>query len=380
MAAEALPLLAAVPASRRRPFPSLARCGDGLERSGRLARVELQNPPYGRVRLASEERQRWSHILYGHANLYSLFIASALDDLDSEGVLSALVPTSFTSGLYFSKLRETLSREAPLREATFVVDRDGSFADVIQETCLAVFSRRRPRRTAIASINGNIEEVAKVKSPRGAGPWLLPRRADDAPTGAAAARLPLRLADIGYRCSTGPLVWNRRKDDLTFRALRGATRIIWAADIDGGRLHRDKARDELRYIRLQGTDEKVLVLRSPAVLVQRTTAPEQPRRIVAVHLSESLIDKWGGGVVVENHVNVLRPIHDAPLLTPETLAAVLWTETLDRVMRCFSGSVAVSAYELESLPFPDAKIVRSWNSLSGEELQRAVAAAYTPRD
>lgn len=376
LAAEALPLLAAVPTSRRRPFPALARRGDGLERCERLARAEMQNPPYGRVRLTLEERERWGHVLYGHANLYGLFIAAALDGLDADGVLAALVPTSFTSGLYFSRLRETLSKQAPLREAAFVVERDGVFANVLQETCLAIFTRRRARRTAIMSLNGHAEKVAQVRSPRGSGPWLLPRRADDAPVAAASANLTLRLADVGYRCSTGPLVWNRRKPDLTSARVQGSVPILWAADIDGGTLHRDKIRDGMRFVKLRDGDEPVLVLKEPAVLVQRTTAPEQARRLVVADLSPEALRDWGGRLVVENHVNVLRPTVDEPLLKRETLAAVLSTDPLDRVTRSLAGSVAVSAYELESLPFPDARTLSYWNSLSGADLARAVASAY----
>lgn len=376
LAAEALPLLAAVPASRRRPFAALVTCADGLTTGRRRARAEVQNPPYGRVRLDPEERARWSHILYGHANLYGLFIGAALEDLDDSGVLAALVPTSFTSGLYFSKLRETLSKRAPLRSTMFVAERDGVFANVLQETCLTVFSRRRSRWTSIASVNGHVEPVARVKSPRGAGPWLLPRRADDAPTAASAARLPLRLADVGYRCSTGPLVWNRRQDDLADTPTENTVPVVWAADIDGGRLHRDPARDRLRYLRLSGSDERVLVLDRPAVLVQRTTAPEQTRRLVAAHVSEEDLDEWGGRIVVENHVNVLRPRTDGPLLDAATLARVLHSETFDRVIRSLSGSVAVSAYEIESIPFPRADVLATWAEHDREELDRAIAFAY----
>lgn len=380
LAAEALPLLAAVPASRRRPFAPLVSCGDGLLGERRPARVEIQNPPYGRVRLVPEERRRWQHVLYGHANLYGLFMGAALEDLDEVGVLAALVPTSFTSGLYFSKLRETLSRQAPLRSTTFVAARDGVFPNVLQETCLTVFSRRRSRSTTIATVNGHVQKVARVKSPRGAAPWLLPRRPDDAPTAAVAARLPLRLAELGYRCSTGPLVWNRRRPDLSARAGRGRVPIVWAADIDGGRLHRDRARNDLRYIRVRPSDERFLVLDRPAVLVQRTTAPEQARRLVATFLSEADLAAWGGRVVVENHVNVLRADQgDAPL-DGATLARVLGTWTLDRVIRSFSGSVALSAYEIESLPFPDRQVLRTWNGLEGDDLERAVALAYRPAD
>ena len=380
MAAEVLPLLAAVPASRRRPIPALAHCGDGLVVCERPARIEMQNPPYGRVRLTEKERSQWGHVLYGHANLYGLFIAAALDGLDEHGVLAALVPTSFTSGLYFSKLRETLSEQAPLRDATFIVERLGIFANVLQETCLALFTRRRARKTTIASMNGRVEEVAQVKVPRGAGPWLLPRRADDAPTAAAAADFPTRLSDVGYRCSTGPLVWNRRRDDLMPDPAPGTTPVLWAADIDGGRVHRDASRDSLRFIRMRAEDRKYLLLSDAAVLVQRTTAPEQSRRLVAATLSLETLQAWGGHVVIENHVNVLRPNTSEPLLSPETLAAALATSPLDRVMRSLSGSVAVSAYELESLPFPDIMTLRSWNDLSGEDLECAVAVAYRPKE
>jgi adenine-specific DNA-methyltransferase len=380
LAAEALPLLAAVPASRRRPFAPLVSCEDGLITGRRSARVEVQNPPYGRVRLDAEERKKWSHVLYGHANLYGLFIAAALEDLDETGVLAALVPTSFTSGLYFSKLRQTLSFQAPLRSTSFVSERDGIFANVLQETCLTVFSRRRSRWTTIASLNGRLEPVARVKSPRGGGPWLLPRRPDDALTAASAASLPIRLSDVGYRCSTGPLVWNRRQSDLFAKAASGTVPVVWAADIDGGRLHRDNARDGLRFMRLRGNDDRVLVLDQPAVLIQRTTAPEQSRRLVVADLSASDLHEWGGRVVVENHVNVLRPTTETPVLTRATLIAALSTVTLDRVIRSLSGSVAVSAYEIESIPFPCAETLATWNELTGEDLERAVAVAYRPTE
>jgi adenine-specific DNA-methyltransferase len=376
LAAEALPLLAAVPASRRHPFAPLVACEDGLLTGRRPARVEVQNPPYGRVRLDAEERERWSHVLYGHANLYGLFIGAALEDLDDAGVLAALVPTSFTSGLYFSKLRETLSAQAPLRATTFVAERDGIFANVLQETCLTVFSRRRSRWTTIASVNGHVEPVARVKSPRGGEPWLLPRRPDDAPTAASAAALPLRLADVGYRCSTGPLVWNRRQEDLAAHRSGEAVPVVWAADIDGGKVHRDPARDDLRFIRLQENDERVLVLDQPAVLIQRTTAPEQIRRLVVADLSDQSLQEWGGRVVVENHVNVLRPTVDEPILTRATLVAALSTVTMDRVIRSLSGSVAVSAYEIESIPFPEEETLSTWNALTGQALEHAVAFAY----
>lgn len=379
LAAEALPVLAEVPEARRRPLPALASVGDGLAPSSRPARAVVMNPPYGRVRLDPAERERFAAFLYGHANLYGLFLAAGLQSLDGHGVLSALVPTSFTAGRYFSNLRQALAEVAPLREVTFVADRGGVFTGVLQETCLATFTRTKARKTAVSTSNGHLTQVANVISPRGAGPWLLPRRSDDAHVAAAAAMMPLNLSGAGWRVSTGPLVWNRRRADLHADPGPARLPVLWAADIDGGRLHRDRVRDLMRYLRTgSDADRAVMALSEPAVVVQRTTAPEQTRRIVAVELTADDLTEWGGALAVENHVNVIRPTTPTPALSRSTLARVLATPTMDRLMRCLAGSVAVSAYELESLPLPAAEVLTTWETLTGDELNSAAASAYHP--
>jgi adenine-specific DNA-methyltransferase len=381
LAAEALPVLARVPAKARRPLPRLVTVGDGLADHG-TAHTVLMNPPYGRVRLSAEDRARFAHVLWGHANLYAMFVAAGLSALEDGGVLSALVPTSLTAGRYSTNLRGALAREAALRDVVFVTDRGGTFAGVLQETCVATFSGRRHQHATVAAIeDGEAVDVARVPAPRGDGPWLLPRGTDDAAVAAAAATMPNTLRSAGWRVSTGPLVWNRRAADLHPRKGNDRLPVVWAADIDGGSLHRDKARSATRWLRLRDAhDRAVNALTGPAVLVQRTTAPEQTRRLVPADLSPELLTTWGGAVVVENHVNVLRPDPDVqtPLLRRETLVALLATPTLDRLVRCIAGSVALSAYELEALPLPADDVLRTWDALSPEDLAVAVARTYRP--
>ncbi|MGW7645039.1 Eco57I restriction-modification methylase domain-containing protein [Streptomyces bobili] len=378
-AAEMLPTLARVPEKVRRPLPALARVSDGLVDSGQKARVVVMNPPYGRVRLSPSERDRYAHVLYGHANMYGLFMAAAVASLDAEGVLAALVPTSFTSGRYFSKLRTYLGREAGMSAVTFVEDRSGVFTSVLQETCLATFERRRRMKTRISSLGSTETSIASVKTQRTGEPWVLPRRSDDAPVAAAASAMTESFASLGWHASTGPLVWNRRSTDLYPTWGPSRSHVIWAADLDGGALHRDPARDSMRYMALTAaSDPKVMVLDEPAILVQRTTAPEQSRRLVAALLDDDALKARHGRVTVENHVNVLRPTAADPVLTYEAMARLLATKALDRVVRCISGSVALSAYELESIPLPDPDVVREWNDLEGDALEAAVTAAYRP--
>lgn len=56
----------------------------------------------------------------------------------------------------------------------------------------------------------------------------------------------------------------------------------------------------------------------------------------------------------ENHLNMMMPTVVKPVVSPALLAGFLNSAAADRAFRCLSGSVAVSAYELESLPLPAA--------------------------
>ena len=377
LAAEMLPMLARLPAHQRRSLPALAHVGDGLAVGRAPARAVIMNPPYGRVRLSDEDRARFAKSLYGHANLYGMFMAAAAESLDEHGVLSALVPTSFTAGRYFQPLRTHLTSMLHLEGVTFVADRSGVFTSVLQETCLATFTHRRIRKLSVRSIGSTLEEVATIASPSGGNPWILPRRTDLAPVAAAAATLPNTLVSAGWKVSTGPLVWNRRKDDLFPRSGNERYPIVWASDIDSGTVARSPSRSAMRYLATRSErDRKVMVLVEPAVLAQRTTAPEQQRRLVVAELTDEYLNRVGGGVVVENHVNIIRPQGDTQLLSRRLLTRLLSTVALDKLVRCISGSVALSAYELESITLPDAQTLSRWELLLDEELEQAVSRTY----
>lgn len=375
LAAEMLPTLARIPDKDRRPLPALCRVGDGLAPVESPARAVVMNPPYGRVKLSEEERSRFADFTYGHANIYGLFMAAAAQSLDESGVLAALVPTSFLAGRYFSPLREYFSTSLRLREMAFVEKRSGVFSTVLQETCLATFTQKKIRQTTVTSLrDGENVKVAKVPVPRGSEPWMMPRKSDIAAVSAAASQMPLNLSSAGWKVSTGPLVWNRRVDDLNDKS---GVPVIWSADFDGGVLHTDARRSAMRYLTVRSEkDRRTMTLQQPAVLVQRTTAPEQTRRLTSVHLTQDDLTDFGGSVVIENHVNVLRPATDAPALSMELLNRLLQSQALDAVARCISGSVALSAFELSALPLPDAETLSEWEDLDAQALASAVSRAY----
>ena len=354
------------------PVPNLVRIGDALEEPPEpVFDLVIGNPPYGRVALTPAQRARFARSLYGHANLYGVFTDIALRWAKSDGLVGYLTPTSFLAGQYYGALRRLLAEEAPPVAIDFVHGRRGVFEDVLQETLLAVYRKGADtnraqihylhvanEREATVTRNGTVG----LPTDKGA-PWLVPRSPADSPLIARAETLTTRLADWGYSVSTGPLVWNRFKPQLRHTSAGKDVRpLIWAECVtaDGHFVFRALKRNHAPFFKLERIDGWLLV-EEPCVLVQRTTAKEQQRRLIAAELPADFVEDHGG-VVVENHLNMIRPACDAKV-PPGVVAAVLNSRIADQLFRCMNGSVAVSAFELEALPLPSASALEKLKRL-----------------
>ena len=356
-------LLPTIEAAGRRPRMMIDVCNT-LERKLESERFDLVvgNPPFGRVKLPLNQRTRFARSLYGHANLYGIFLDLGIGHVKHGGIVSFLTPSSFLAGEYFKNLRSLLWADAPPVSLDIVKQRKGVFEGVLQETVLATYKKGARRgKVKVYSSGFGAEQAAsqrpigRISLPRkSTAPWIVPRHATETALVRTLSEMPGRLADWGYTVSTGPLVWNRHKDQLISTAGNGAIPLIWAECItsDGRFVFRSERRNHEPYF-LPRQDDAWLLVRKPCVLVQRTTAKEQPRRLIAAELPLSFVQSHGG-VTVENHLNMLLPTRAVPAISAQMLAAFLNTSVADRAFRCLSGSVAVSAYELENLPMPDA--------------------------
>jgi adenine-specific DNA-methyltransferase len=369
--------------------PVLIEIGDSLRRAPPVESFDLiiGNPPYGRVTLTPPDRLRYRRGLYGHANLYGLFTDMALRQTKPGGVIAYVTPTSFLAGQYFKNLRDLIGREAPPATIDIVSARKGVFEDVLQETLLATYRKGAgPGHVTVSEITpidgGEIvaDPAGEIRLPPDRSqPWLLPRGRSEAPLVARLTAMPHRLCDWGYGVSTGPLVWNRHKDQLVCAPGPGRHPLIWAEAItaDGRFVFQAERRGHAPYFEVQRGDDWLMV-RKPCVLVQRTTAKEQARRLIAAALPTEFLAAHGA-VVVENHLNMLRPINKAPAVHAEVLAAFVNSAATDRAFRCVSGSVAVSAYELEGLPLPPPEALGELGRLVAGSAERACIEAACAR-
>ena len=372
-----------------RPLKSLVQVCDALEQEPEAGKFDLVigNPPYGRITLSPGLRQKFRRSLFGHANLYGVFADLALRLTRSSGVIAYVTPTSFLSGEYFKALRVLLGWEAPPVSIDFIAERKGVFADVLQETLLATYQRGgQPGEASVHFLAQDRHGSVKIA---GAGsfnlpeeldrPWVIPRSSRQSELVSRVSRLPYRLADYGYTVSTGPLVWNRHKSSLRDSPGKGRYPLLWAESVrsDGQFEFRAQKRNHKPYFEPQ-EKERWVVTDHPCVLLQRTTAKEQCHRLIAAELPEQFI-RQHGAVVVENHLNMIKPMNGAPKVSAAALAALLNSDVVDQVFRCINGSVAVSAYELQALPLPSPDAVKDIEDLVARSAQREVVEQAVER-
>ena len=377
-----------------RRLRSVVTVCDSLEQAvGEGYDLVVGNPPYGRVKLSRRLRAKFADSLFGHANLYGLFTDQALRLARAGGLIAYVTSTSFLAGEYFKALRGLLARAAPPAKIGFVGERKGVFTDVLQETLLAVYRRGGDAVAGTvdfvaAGVDGWMETkcAGSFTLPDDpCGPWLVPRTERQVETLRRVGTEGSRLADLGYTVSTGPLVWNRHKDGLRVRQRKGCYPLLWAESVrpDGGFEFRAAKRNHKPYFRPKA-DERWVVTNFPCVLLRRTTAKEQCRRLIAAELPAAFVEAHGA-VVVENHLNMIKPGNGVPKVAPAALAAVLNSEFVDQLFRCINGSVAVSAYELEALPLPSLEAMGEFEHVvgrgaTGAALEQAVARAYGCED
>jgi adenine-specific DNA-methyltransferase len=280
--------------------------------------------------------------------------------------------------------------EAPPCELTFVTERAGVFDDALQETMLATYRKGHRTRTAMVSFlsideasHCDVIPAGRFPLPSiGTAPWLLPRHPSHSRIAHRLGRMTYRLASYGYSVSTGPLVWNRHKPQFSLRPRVRALPVVWAEAVtsDGRFVWRAAKRNHAPWFVVKPGKDDWLIIDHTCILLQRTTAKEQDRRLIAAVMPESFVSQHGG-VIVENHLNMIRSRSAAPSVPPPVIAAILNSRAADTAFRCISGSVAVSAFELEALPLPSPAVMRRIAALldrnaATAEIERTIAGAY----
>ena len=111
----------------------------------------IGNPPYMKMPKEALEALAMPVVCYGAPNMYFLFAAMSLFNLDKQGEMVYIIPRSWTSGAYFKAFREYFLTEGTLSQVHLFVSRDKVFDtdSVLQETIILKVNKSNSRETVM---------------------------------------------------------------------------------------------------------------------------------------------------------------------------------------------------------------------------------------
>lgn len=356
-----------------------------LDRPEILYDAIIGNPPYGRIlRPSNSLRKRYSAVISdGYVNLYALFVEQALQWVQPGGIICLIVPTSFVGGPYFAALRKRILEKTSVLRLDLIDKRSDVFLDVLYDLCVIVMrrtdgsARQAAAKTSLLLIDepsrnlGTLELPAKPNSQI----WALP----DDKEGAALFQPGLAtLGDYGYLAKTGYFVWNREQHRYRIGKKPRPTEIplFWAHNVRANeKCHpQDGDAGHIGFARIPKTSSAIL--RSDAIILQRTSNRRQERRLIGAIIRQA--DVIGGrGFVTENHTIVIVPDPAKRQQLPlRIVCRLLNSMAVDGRFRRMSGSVSVSTKALRDLPLPAVEDVRRFFKAGERSDDDAAAAAY----
>lgn len=354
----------------------------------------IGNPPYSKVWRDGAGRVGKSAgraDLGGHTNLYALFLLRSLDWLKPGGGLAFILPTSFIAGPYYVGLRQEILDRANVVRIDMHQQRVNLFIDAIQDVCLLVLQRHgagiTPTTTytlGLIEADGTRNVLGTASTPPGGESWIVPGigapKSDDDHFSLTTSSAASVISSYGYKVRVGKVVPKRERASLFKDPGEGRLPVLWASDIrpDGAFTFQGGARTTASAWYSPPFNGRLsYVIRGRSVIVQRTANRNQRRRLNASAVSADFATVHAEhGYVAENHVIVLEPVMDPPLVDPQMLAAALNSAMASVRFSAVSGSFSVSAKLLARLALPDPEDLPEL----GTGFEEALEAAFGSLD
>lgn len=347
------------------------------EGSGPRFSHAILNPPYRKIGVSSNYYEIARRIGARSTNLYSVFVALAVELLKNRGELVAITPRSFFNGSYFRDFRNFVLRRCALLQIHVFERRDRAFAEdgVLQENVIFhvqkgvkqkkvvvsrssdhMFSDYRESRCTFATLVSDDDSARVIHLPSENGGGTKP------PSGAAST-----LDELDLEVITGPVVDFRHREDLAHSEAHGAAPLIYSTNIEGFRIVWPARRGrKAATIVVNERTRRWLLPAGTYVVVRRFSSKEEARRVVAALLTSE--DVPGSAVGIENHLNVFRQRRGKlNLSTAWGLIAYLNSQTVDERFRSMSGSTQVNASDLKQLGYPAADVLRALGTWCTEQ-------------
>ncbi len=344
------------------------------DRSKERFDISSINPPYFKYNSKTSPYAGATQDLYkGNPNIYASFMAITAECLNPNGQMAAIVPRSFTSGLYFKDFRRYMRRNMSLDQIHIFQKRDKVFkkSAVLQENIICYWTKQRQKPYIKISSSIGYADLKKANTADYPAERII-----DALTGHKIIRIPETPEDAGalrivehwpsdfqknnYFISTGPVVEYRMREHITRlnknAKINKAIPLLKMHNIQPFKSHwTGHDRKDVCFKFFEG-HEKYTLKNQVYVMLRRFSSKDERRRLVAsVHNPDTIKSHW---IAMENHVNYIGS-GDGPLEIAEAygLAALFNSTLMDKYFRCLSGNTQVNATEIKLMKMPSRKTI-----------------------
>ena len=202
----------------------------------------IGNPPYF-VLKKKDVPSIYNDYYTGRPNIFIIFIIKSLSLLAEDGILSFVLPKSFTNCLYYDNTRNFINENYTILN---IENCDDKYIETKQETITFVIQNKKPQKKNkfVLKINnftifGSKKMITKIKK---------------------LYKNSTNLDKLGFTVNVGNVVWNQCKDILTTDSTQ--TRLIYTSDISNKQLGCKQYKNEQKknYINKEGENKPLLVL------------------------------------------------------------------------------------------------------------------------
>jgi adenine-specific DNA-methyltransferase len=350
----------------------------------------VMNPPYKKISTSSDHRKALRIAGIETVNLYTGFVALAIQQLAPNGELVAIIPRSFCNGPYYQSFRELILRETAIQHIHIFDSRSNAFSgdEVLQENIIIhVIKGIEQKDVTITSspmADFRLDEESKSitatdKTTRSVPFDAIVNSHDKQKFIHIAANerdqniinrlsyFNTPLDDLKLKVSTGPVVDFRLKNDLRSNIENGAVPLIYPIHLNGGV---QWPKDSKKPNAIAVTDNSKRWLWNHTgnfVIVRRFSSKEEKRRIAATFYDSSLP---GNMIGFENKLNVF---HSNKKGIDREIALGLYiylnSTLLDKYYRLFGGHTQVNATDLRVIHYPNIdSLKRMGSEINGLDL------------
>lgn len=308
----------------------------------------------------SVEATSMPSLCHGAPNLYFLFTAMGLFNLNKNGEMVVIIPRSWTSGVYFQKFRDYLFEKGTLKQIHLFVSRNKVFEkeNVLQEIIIIKMDKSGKNdsvKITCSNSNSDFNNISSIEIPYSdivVGPekyvYLVTSNAE-LNVLQTLGRWKNTLPSIGLKMRTGLTIDFRNKVYLRNESENETVPLLYPQHIKEGRVVFPVQR-KFEYIT---TDKNGLLQRNKNYLiVKRFTTKEEKRRLqCGIYLSSDFPEY--NQISTQNKFNFIEGI-DFDMNKDQVYGLyVLFNSTIyDQYYRILNGSTQVNSTEVNAMPVP----------------------------